>query len=96
VLTPASGGGAVSMAAAGEALGKINMALIEAGAPGATGACTYRTHSLAPSGAFISVGCLAMVIPDAAAGVFKVAVRTQHGDVSKALMAVLQAQLEAL
>ena len=34
-------------------------------------------------------------IPDEAGGVYKVAVRTQHPDVSKALMAVLQNALSA-
>ena len=96
IVTPASGSAAVTMAAASDALAKISMAAIEAGAPGATGACTFRTHSTGPTGAYISVGCLAMVIPDANAGVFKVAVRTQHGDVSAALMAVLKPLLEGL
>lgn len=96
MITPASGAGAVTIPAAQAALAAINMSNIEAGAPGATGASTYRTTTLAPTGAPISVGCLAMVIPDAGAGVFKVAVRTQHGDVSRALMNALQASLGAL
>ena len=97
VIVPASGAGAVSMAAATAALQKLGMAAIEAGAPGATGACSFRTHSVAATGQAISVGCLAMVIPDATgSGAFKVAVRSQHADVSRALMQVLQSQLEAL
>jgi len=96
VVSPASGAGAVSMAAATAALQKLGMAAIEAGAPGATGACSFRTHSIAPTGQPISVGCLAMAIPDTAGGAFKVAVRSQHADVSRALMQVLQAQIEAL
>ena len=98
VITPGSGGGAVSMAAAIDALGRVNMSNIEAGAPGATGACTFRTRTPAPGGGggFISVGCLAKAIPDVNGGVFKVAVRTQHADVSRGIMAVLQAHIEAL
>ena len=51
--------------------------------------------ALSAAGAPISVGCLVMAIPDEAGGVYKVAVRTQHPDVSKALMAVLQNALSA-
>jgi AP-2 complex subunit alpha len=93
-IIPAATPAAVSMDAAAKALAAVNMAAIDAGAPGATGASSFRTHTLAANGQHISVGCLAMVIPDAAGGVFKVAVRTQHADVSKALMAVLQSLLE--
>jgi AP-2 complex subunit alpha len=96
IISPASGGGAVSAANAGAALQKITMAAIDAGAPGPTGACSFRTHSVAPTGQKISVGCLSMIIPDSAGGAFKVAVRSQHPDVSRALMQVLQAQLETL
>lgn len=97
IITPASGASAVTMATASAALQKLGMSTIEAGAPGATGACSFRTHSVAPTGQAISVGCLAMAIPDAAgSGAFKVAVRSQHADVSRALMQVLQAQLEVL
>ena len=84
----------VSMAAASDALARIGMSAVEAGAPGATGASSFRTRSTAPNGQLISVGCLAMVIPDAAGGQFKTAVRTQHGDVSKALLAQLTALLQ--
>ncbi len=73
----------------------LNMEPVEAGAPGATGASFFRSKALGPNGAPISVGCLAMVIPDAAAGAYKVAVRTQHPDVSKSLMTTLQAVLGA-
>jgi AP-2 complex subunit alpha len=96
IIHPASGAGAVAIPSATKALEAVNMANIEAGAPGATGASSFRTHSMAPTGQHISVGCLAMIIPDAAGGVFKVAVRTQHADVSKAIMGVLQGYLEAL
>lgn len=94
-IAPAAGADAITMAAASAALAKINMSSVDAGAPGATGASSFRTASVNAAGARISVGCLAMVIPAPAAGVFKVAVRTQHEQVSKALMAVLQQQLEA-
>lgn len=94
-IAPAAGSEAITMAAAASALAKINMSTVDAGAPGATGASSFRTASVNAAGARISVGCLAMVIPAPAAGVFKVAVRTQHEQVSKALMAVLQQQLEA-
>jgi hypothetical protein len=93
VVTPRGGAEGVTKAAAIDALSKIRMSDVEAGAPGATGASSFRTRSTNATGAFISVGCLAMVIP--AAPVFKVAVRTQHPDVSKGLMALLQALLEA-
>lgn len=97
VIIPASGTGAVTMAAASDALGKLGFSAIDAGAPGATGASSFRTRATAPNGQFISVGCLAMAIPDAGGvGGFKVAVRTQHGDVSNALMAQVRAILEAL
>ncbi len=96
MITPASGAGAVSIANANAALTLINMSAVDAGAPGATGASTYRTKTVAPNGQPISVGCLAMAIPDGNAGIFKVAVRTQHGDVSKSLVATLQAYLGGL
>lgn len=94
-VAPAAGADAITMAAAASALAKINMSSVDAGAPGATGASSFRTASVNAAGARISVGCLAMIIPAPTAGVFKVAVRTQHEQVSKALMAVLQQQLEA-
>jgi len=94
VVPPASGAPTPAGAALG--LAALAMAAVDAGAPGATGASTFRTKALAPSGAPISVGCLGMVIPDAAAGVYKCAVRTQHGDVSRALMNTLQAALAAM
>jgi len=93
VITPASA--AVSRAAADAALALARFEPVAAGAPGATGASSYRTKSLSAAGAPISVGCLVMAIPDEAGGVYKVAVRTQHPDVSKALMAVLQNALSA-
>ncbi len=97
IISPQSGAGAVSMEAAQAAVRDVlAMAQVEAGAPGATGASSFRTKTLAPNGAPISVGCLAMAIPDAAGGAFKVAIRTQHGDVSKSLLATLQAHLGAL
>ena len=97
VIPPASGPSAVTMAAAGEALARLGFSAVDAGAPGATGASSFRTRSTAPNGQLISVGCLAMAIPDAAGvGAFKVAVRTQHGDVSTALMGQVRAILEAL
>jgi len=94
VIAPTAGAGGVSVAAAAEALSRVRMSAVEAGAPGATGASSFRTLSVGPTGAQISVGCLAMVIP--APPAFKVAVRTQHPEVSKALMAVLQHYLESV
>jgi len=93
VITPAAA--AVSRAAADAALALARFEPVAAGAPGATGASSFRTKSVSAAGAPISVGCLCMAIPDEAAGVYKVAVRTQHPDVSKALMAVLQQALSA-
>jgi AP-2 complex subunit alpha len=92
VITPAAGDSAVNMANATTALERIRMSPVDAGAPGATGASSFRTKSVNASGALISVGCLAMIIP--AAPVYKVAVRTQHPDVSQALMNALQTYLE--
>jgi hypothetical protein len=94
-IAPAAGAEAITMAAAAAALAKINMSTVEAGAPGATGVSSFRTNSVNAAGVRISVGCMAMVIPAPAAGVFKVAVRTQHEQVTKALMATLQQLLEA-
>jgi AP-2 complex subunit alpha len=91
VISP--GVGAVSAEVAKEALAKLHMSVIEAGAPGATGASSFRTHSVGPTGAQISVGCLAMVIP--ASPAYKVAVRTQHPEITKSLMSTLQLILEA-
>ena len=90
-ITP--GSGASSSDKAKESLGKIHMAVLDvAGAPGAPGASSCRTLSVNASGATISVGCLAMII--AAGPVYKVAVRTQHADVTKSLMASLTKLLE--
>jgi AP-2 complex subunit alpha len=88
VITPKNGD--VSLESAKTVLGRIGMSNVEAGAPGATGASSFRTRATAPTGQFISVGCLAMIIPDMASGVYKVALRTQHPDVSKALLTTLQ------
>ncbi len=96
VISPLSGSSAVTAAAASSVLQMLNMSLVEAGAPGPTGASSFRTHSVAPTGQKISVGCLSMIIPDVAGGAFKVAVRSQHADVSRMLMQVIQSQLEAL
>ena len=96
VVAPGSGGGAVTLAAAAGALAALNMGAVDATPTAATGAATFRTKTLAPTGQPVSVGALAMVIPDAAGGAFKCAVRTQHESVSKALLAQLQAGLAAL
>ncbi len=97
VIKPASGAGAVAAPAAAKALELIGMAAVDAGAPGATGASWYRTKTVGGNGQPISVGCLAMAIPDAAGtGAFKVAIRSQHPDVSKSLMAVVQGYLGGL
>lgn len=97
VIRPASGNAAaVSSATALKALEVVNMASVDAGAPGATGVSSFKSKTIAANGAAISVGCLAMIIPDANGGCFKVAVRTQHGDVSKSIMATLQYQLGSL
>jgi len=76
------------------ALAMLKMAPLDVpGAPGVPGASSFRTHSLNAAGAHLSVGCLAMVIPSAATGAFKVAVRTQHQDVTRGLLAQLTAIL---
>ncbi len=96
MITPASGADVVTKDVAIKALEVVQMSNIEAGAPGATGASSFRTHTMTASGQHVSVGSLAMIIPDAANGLFKVAVRTQHADVSKALITVLQNYLGGL
>ncbi len=96
IVKASSGAEAVSAAAASKAVEQVCMASIDAGAAGATGASLLRTKAVNASGAQISVPCLAMIIPDAANGAFKVAVRTGHPEVSKAVMTVLQTQLSAL
>jgi len=96
VVAPASG--APDLASAVAAVRDVlAMEPIDAGAPGATGASSFRTKSVhATTGAAICVGSLAMVIPDAAGGVYKVAVRTQVADVSAALMKAISAHLKRL
>jgi Alpha adaptin AP2, C-terminal domain/Adaptin C-terminal domain len=93
IITPASG--APSMEEAAAAIKEsLNMASVEAGAPGVTASSSFRTKSLSAAGQPVSVGCLIMALPDAASGVYKVAVRTQHESVSKAVIAALQGRLE--
>ena len=98
VVKPAGPQGAAAVApeAAKRALEQLGMADVAAGAPGATGASLLRTKSLNAQGAPISVPCFCMVIPDAANGQFKVAVRTPVEAVSKGLLASLVANLSSL
>ncbi len=96
IIKPSSGGGAVTVAAAAQGLEAARMSAVDAGAPGATGASTFRTKTLSPSGAPVSVGCLAMAIPSPGDGAFKVAVRTQHPDVSASVMAAIHRALSAM
>jgi len=96
MVAPAGGAGSVAHAAAAAALAALNFSAVDATPTAATGAATFRTKTLSPTGQPMSLGALAMVIPDAAGGQFKCAVRTQHEAVSKSLMAQLQAALSAL
>jgi hypothetical protein len=96
MVAPASGAGAVALPAAAAALAALNFSAVDATPTAATGAATFRTKAVGPGGQPVSVGALAMVIPDAAGGQFKCAVRTQHEGVSKSVMAQLQAALSAL
>lgn len=59
-----------------------------------SGAGVFKTTTLGPTGAPLSVGVLIMVIPDAAGGVFKCAVRTTLEGVTKSIMTALQTLLE--
>ena len=94
-VIPAAVGSQPSIAAASAALSDaLNMEPVDAGAPGATAAAFFRSKTIGPNGQPISVGCLVMVIPDMAAGTYKCAVRTQHPDITKSLMATLSARLQ--
>lgn len=94
IIKPASGN--VDAATATKIFESIGMSSVDAGAPGATGASSFRTKTVAANGQQVSVGCLAMNIPDTANGQYKVAIRTQHPEVSKAIMAIVQQQLSNL
>lgn len=96
IITPTSGAGVVTVENATKAIQAAKFAPCASGAPGATGASSFRTNAMSANNTPISVGCLAMIIPDANSGVFKTAVRTQHPEVSKAIMKVLHHYLSRL
>lgn len=54
---------------------------------------TFRTGSVSPTGAKISVGCLVKLEANPQAGAFRLTVRAVHGQVSVALKNVIKSQL---
>ena len=73
----------------------LKIAAVEVMPSAVSGAGVFKTTTVGPNGAPLSVGVLVMVIPDAAAGVFKCAVRTTLESVTTAVMATLKTLLEA-
>jgi hypothetical protein len=89
-------GAEVTLEAAGAALtGHLKLAQCEVMPTAASGAGVFKTTTLGPTGAPVAVGVLVMIIPDAAAGVFKCAVRTTLETVTKSIMGTLQTLLES-
>jgi hypothetical protein len=87
---------ACTLGAVGELLAAhLKLAPVEVMPSAASGAAVFKTTTLGPTGAPLSVGVLVMVIPDAAGGVFKCAVRSTVEGVTKSVMASLQTLLEA-
>ena len=85
-----------TLAWAAEALAThLKVAPVEVMPSATSGAGVFKTTTLGPSGAPLNVGVLVMVIPDAAGGVFKCAVRTTLESVTAAVMATLKTLLEA-
>jgi hypothetical protein len=91
---------AVDLEAARALLASLKIATVDvpppAGAPPMQtlhGACTFRTNSVGRSGDRISVGTLVRVDANAAAGAYRVIVRSQHPDVTAAAMKVIAPQL---
>ena len=81
-------------------LASLKIAIVDvpptAGAPSMQtlhGACTFRTNSVGRTGERISVGTLVRVDANAAAGAYRVIVRSQHPDVTAAAMKVIVPQL---
>ena len=75
-------------------VGALKVAPVEVMPSAAAGAGVIRTSTVGPSGAPVSVGVLLMVIPDAAGGQFKCAVRSTHETVTEGVMAALKGLLE--
>jgi len=93
-FTPKSGASVVTLEFAQNVLAAhLKLAPVEVMPSAASGAGVFKTTTLGPSGAPLNVGALVMVIPDAANGVFKCAVRTTLEAVSKALLTTLQTLL---